>query len=161
MMVKKNHPRFQWYCFISSYAIHLEKYYSKFKEEHILILLMDDFKNNSLEIYQKVCRFIGVDGNYIPSIIGKRQNQQTLPKIRSIEKLLTTAQQSLFADKIPDRLRSSLGMLRRVASKMNSRRNLYPLMPTTMRIDLLERFQSDIVFVENLLGRNLNSWRKV
>jgi hypothetical protein len=160
-MVKKNHPRFQWYSFISSYKIHLEKYYSNFKEDQILILLMDDLKENRLEIYQKVCHFIGVDGNYFPSIIGKRLNQQTLPKTRAIEKLLTTAQQSRLADRIPDRFRSSLGMLRGMVSKINSKYNQYPLMPATIRSDLLERFETHIVFVENLLDRKLNSWRKV
>jgi hypothetical protein len=159
MMVRNNHPRFQWYCFISSYSVHLERFYSTFSEDQIMVLLLDDLIKNPIQMFCKVCHFIGVDSTYIPSNLGKKFNQQTLPKLRSIEKFFATAQESYIADKIPDRFRSYIGILRRTLSRINSVPHQYPMMPHFIKGELANRFEQDVEFVENLIGRNLNDWK--
>ena len=44
----------------------VKSYFNEFNKDKILIIIFDDLKNNSREIYQKTCKFLSIDENFIP-----------------------------------------------------------------------------------------------
>ena len=160
-MFHNNHPALAYYCYVSSYKMHLERFYSEFSPEHILILFDVDLKRQPMEVLQRVYRFIDVDPGFIPSALGSTFNPNRFPRSRFIERLLTILRHSWLSREMPDGWRQRFSSTRRFVSKLNAVQDRYPPMPVAIRSELVKRFEGDISFVENLLGVNLDSWRTV
>lgn len=158
-MFKSNHSAFTYFCYVSKYKMHLERFFSTFAADQILVLLDTDLKNHPEGTLQKVHRFIGVDPEFIPSVLGKAFNPNTFPRIRFLENVLTVMRNSWPSKAMPDKWRKPLGLLRRFVSKLNAIKDRYPPLPTAIRSGLAGRFDEDTTFVEGLLGVNLDSWR--
>ena len=159
-MVQNNHPRFQYYSHVSSYKINLERFYLEFPKNQVLLLLNEDLKKNPQEIFQQVCQFLGLDDNYFPTSLGKKFNQQTLPKNQLLEQIITTiSSKDIIVERVPHSIRPYLGKIKRTISKVNSIKNDYPPLKISLRNQLVNRFEADIAFVEECLFKNLSFWR--
>jgi hypothetical protein len=158
-MFNDDHPRFRYYCYISSYKIHLERFFSYFSSDQITIFLDKDLREDPHKLVKEAYKFIGVDHDYIPSSIGRNFNIHKLPKIRSLARLITISSNTKFADSIPDVIRFRIRKWRKAISNLNSRPNQYPPIPRHIRYEMVKRFEDDILFVEKILNRNLSIWR--
>lgn len=158
-MVKNNHPRFQWYSFISSYKVNLERFLLNFSEHQILVLIMDDLKNSPNDVFRSVCNFLNIDNMEIPVELNKKYNQQTAPRNRNLEKIITYTQNSTIAQNLPLKIREKLGVIRRKLSAANAINYDYPKLSNETRSFLIKPFIEDVKFVETFIGRNLDKWR--
>ena len=159
-MMRSNHPRFQWFCYASSYKLHLERFLAIFPRNQILVLLHEALKENPLPTIQTAYQFIGVAPDYVPPSLEVQFNESALPKWPWLERVIRRSSRTRIALKLPDGFRSRLSALRRLVSDFNRIPIKYPPMPKELRLELVERFEEDIAFVEQLLDTNLASWRQ-
>ena len=157
-MVKTDHPRFLFYCHVSAYRKHLARFYRSFPSENILVLTMESLWNDPDRSLAKIYRFLGTAHAFRPKSIGQRYNLPRQLKWPIIERYMELSRYSI-ANQLPSTFRKSLGLLRRFITKINSRPFEYPGMAPSIRARLLPRFESDIRFVEQILGIRLSVWR--
>ena len=58
---KCREPAFLQYKNVVDYSVQLKRLYSVFPAEQIKIILFDDFKNNTLQVYKEVIEFLGFE----------------------------------------------------------------------------------------------------
>lgn len=160
-MVRANHPRFRFYCDVSAYRRHIEEYLARFPRERILVLLDSDLRSEPLEFYRRVCTFIGVSTDFVPSTLGRSFNQQTVPRFRSFQRWRIGVQSSWVGNLVPNGVRTAAGRVLKFLTRMNSVANTYEPLDSATRAALVPRFEEDTRFVEGFLGRSLDAWRKV
>jgi len=159
-MVSNHHPRFHYYCNVSSYQTHMERYYNVFAKNHVLVLLNTDLKQEPVKMVQKAFKFIDVDPSFVPASVESRFNLQTKPRFRFLQGGYTRLTSSKLAVKIPERMRPYVRIITRFVSYINSVPNKMPPLPKQIRAQLTDRFRDDIAYVEELLNRDLTTWRK-
>ena len=138
----------------------MERYYNVFAKNHVLVLLHTDLKQKPVEMVQKAFKFIDVDPSFVPASVGSRFNLQTKPRFRFLQGGYTRLTSSKLAVKIPDRMRTYVRIITRFLSYVNSVPNKMPPVPKQIRAQLIDRFRDDIAYVEELLNRDLATWRK-
>jgi len=68
------------------YAEQLERYFSYFKREQMLILIHEDAKKDPQAFIQGVYAFLGVDAEFVPSMLHETVNTTRVPKNIGLEK---------------------------------------------------------------------------
>jgi len=159
-LVQTNHPRFQYYSYVSSYKIHLETFLAEFDQQQYIIIVNQNLKNNPEDTFEKICRFLEIDSSYIPTSISNKFNQSQTAKIRWLNRIMLSLSKEKITNKLPNVIRSSLGKVRRTITKMNVFDDTYPPMPASLRVQLIKNHEEDIVFVEKTLDINLSDWKK-
>lgn len=156
-MVATNHPRFRYYCDVSHYQINLERYFESFSHEQVLVLTLDEFRAAPEATFNRVCQHIGIS-DFQPRSLGKNSNLQTTPRNRSLAYVVSGMQALATSCRLPAFIRKPLGFVRARVTRINRRKFEYaPLSPELDR-DLRAIFQSDVEYVENLLGTSLPRW---
>jgi hypothetical protein len=74
------------------YHKHLSRYLIYFGREQMLIMLYDDIKKNPLDSFKKVCRFLGIDEEYVPQSL----NSRPMAGVYSVPRLRLLALQNLI-----------------------------------------------------------------
>lgn len=72
------------YVSVGRYAEQLSRYLERFPREQIGVFLFEDFAKESVGIVQEVCRFLGVDGSFIPDV-SSRKNAAVRPRNLALE----------------------------------------------------------------------------
>ncbi|MFH1632344.1 MAG: sulfotransferase [bacterium] len=159
VMAKENHPRFQHYRNVSSYKKHLGKYYSLFPKENILVMLFDDFVADTPGAVKQICEFLNVDSEY-EFDFERKSNQFIEPRFGWLQRAMEKVSFSGIGRNMPIFLRRPLGKVKQVVRRVGSS-NKRPEMSSELRAELVPRFEEDIAYVEELLGRDLSHWREV
>lgn len=68
------------------YAQQLARYFSVFSHHQILILIHEDIQNDPKAFIQKIYSFLGVNSEYIPSMLYEEINTSRVPKNIQLEK---------------------------------------------------------------------------
>ena len=148
-----------YYTYVSSYKIHLQRFFSFFDNNQIHIILYDDLKRIPYDVLNKVCNFLEISNRSILIDLGKNYNPYTVPKYRKLERIMTYLSYNKVANRLPIEVRSILGKFKNTIGRKNRKIDNYPELQREIRAELLPRFYSDIDYVESLLGRKLDSWR--
>ncbi|MFH1841374.1 MAG: sulfotransferase domain-containing protein [Candidatus Nealsonbacteria bacterium] len=142
-----------------------------FPRENILVLINEDIAKNPTEFIQKVYKFLGVDSNFVPSVVNKRIHQLPENPLKSPILNRTTILTlrvfrkkplryiALFLKKIGvDRLVNSINSknLRKEEKRKPYKK---PPIPKEVRERLFKIYQPDIFNLEKLINRNLSFWR--
>lgn len=147
---------FDWhYAAVSRYAPQLERWFQAFGRERVAVFLHEDLRADPAGLYRQVCRFLGVDADFVPDF-GVREKAAYLPRHRLLDRLLhhPNPVRSLgFRVLGPDRYET----LRKRVRRWNSA-PVPPLEPAR-RQRLAELFVDDVKRLERLLGRDLDTWR--
>lgn len=145
------------------YARYLERYLQHVDREQILILIYDDSRKDPCAFIQSIYRFIGVDDGFVPSMLFSEVNVGRIPRSVRFDRLL---------DKVSALLRRKglrkLWWLGKNAGIGNSLRQLNtsgpvergPGLDPSTRRRLLSLFEGDIQVLEEMVGRDLQEWRK-
>src|SRR3989344_5825503 len=64
------------------YYKYLKNYFALFPKKNILIMLYEDINKNPIKYIQTIYKFIGIDYNFIPSVINKRFNEDLFPRFQ-------------------------------------------------------------------------------
>lgn len=146
-------PELLFYGDIMRYYEQIERYFSLFARQKILILFYDDFKNNPILVYQKTLKFLGLDESFLPQ--SKNVNPSKVRRNLKLHYLL----KKIFAEParilLPAELRLNLINFLDQINSREARR--LPMDPKLEKI-LKDKCMPDIIQLGNLLGRDLKHW---
>ena len=131
---------------LSMQGKHLQRTYSLFSKEQVLVLFYDDLSNDPKTTLENVYTFIGVDHNFIPAHIGKRINRVVLPDLQEkfqrwgLGWFINLVKASPFAEWIKE-------FFHKKPKKMQDQ----PIISQMQSI-----FEEDITLLEKLLNTNLS-----
>ena len=138
---------------IAQLADQLERYYTVFPKEQVLVLFQEDMKTQMDALYRQTLEFLGVDSSFQTDF--KRINTHKEVRYEGVRKLIGVTPAGV-KDLIPAGLRTKLSKgLKRLNSKHAERK---PLRPETAQL-LRSEFDEQIVKLSGLTGRNLDHWR--
>ena len=138
---------------IAKVADQLERYYSVFPKEQVLVLFQEDMKTQMDALYRRALEFLAVDPDFQTDF--KRINTHKEVRYEGVRKLIGVTPAGV-KDLIPAGLRTKLSKgLRRLNSKHAERK---PLLPETEQM-LRTELDAQIVKLSTLTGRDLDHWR--
>ena len=128
---------------------HLERVYSMFNRDNVLVLFYDEINSNPENVLFKVCQFLGVATEFSPSFLNRRVNAVVLPQFQAalakfkLTWLIDLVKKSPLAEPLKTYLnRKPKGELTR---ELQNR--------------LKQEFLSDIEKVERLAEIDLSHWK--
>lgn len=141
---------------IVKFSEQVKRYFDVFGRNNIHVIIFDDFKNNTPEVYRNTLRFLGVDENFRPSSFRVVNPNK---KVRSV----------LLRDSLNNPLVRLMGKIclpsRRLRSyvrkKLKQFNTLYvprPPMDPELRRRLQAEFAPEVKRLSDLLGRDLTHW---
>ena len=138
------------------FAEQLERYLEVFGPERVHVIVYDDFRDRTGEVYESTLRFLGVDDSFRPSVevvnASRRVRSQILPRLifQPPERMLG-AVRVLRRFPLVHRARSAL-------LEMNSHRRGRAEMDARLRAQLTAEFEPEIRRLAGLIGRDLGAW---
>ena len=142
----------------------LKYYVELFPQENIYISIYEDFFKNPTEGCESLFNFLSVDPSFRPSILTKRINPRREVRWKSI--VLFRHYLRLFINLKPllplKKIISCTGHLDRLSEKiieLNLKDGEKKSLNTELRKRIMEKFDSDILQLENLFRLNLDVWR--
>ena len=142
------------YRFEGFYRAGLSRYLELFGPDLLKIYLYEDLRDDPRGTLRDLYRFLKVDDGFVPDV-SERSNVSGVPKSRLLASTL----------KRPNPLREALKPLlpkaaRRRLSKRLRNLNLSPAppMPPDARRRLVESYREDVMWVQDLIGRDLSAW---
>ena len=155
------------------YAEQLKRYLSFFKKEQIKVFIYEDLTSNPVETVQDLYKFIGLrDATYVPTAATKRFNQTggRVVKIKNkfVWQHLLKARTVLHRAPRIEKYIKNTGIIFDVKKKLTSIES-----PTTGTVDhksratmpnedkqyLLDQLSDDISSLEDMLDRQLTTWK--
>jgi hypothetical protein len=150
-------PRLRYLAYVSRYAEHLERYRDAFGPDRVYVATFDDFRADPARIYAEVCRFIGVDDRF-EAHYEREYNPYGEPASSTLHGLLRQTKRMRWGF-LPSGLRRRAREVRGRLDLLNLRRTAYPQLRPDTRARLMELFEPDIRYVEELL-HPLPEWRQ-
>lgn len=129
----------------------LERLYRQVPRERVLVLLLDDVRQDPRREYLRVLRFLGVpdDGREAFPVLNRAKRLRSVPVKRAV--LAAGALKRALG--IP----GGLGLLTAV-DRLNRAERPRPPLDRAMRAKLVEYFAGEVRKLEQLLGRDLAGW---
>ncbi len=148
----KSCPQLLFYRDIMRYADQIERYFSVFSREQILILTYDDFKADLTAFYSEIIDFIDLDPFTPQSQKVNANKERRMPGLHSfLKKTLAEPAKAL----LPSKLRSDLLML---MDKINSREVQRPQLDESLKASLKAECLPDIIGLEKIIEQDLSHW---
>jgi hypothetical protein len=144
-------PPFGFYLARGRYLDQIRRLHGLFPPAALKVMLFDDLASDAAGLYAETCRFLGVDDAYRPDNLGKAYN----PRMRVRSPWLW---ERVRKARIMRRIPASLAF-RIDAVNVRPDRSTYEPMDPELRRRLVEAYVDQIPELEQLLGRDLSSWR--
>ena len=145
------------------YSVQIQRYLDLYQINQLLILIYDDLKKNPKNFISEIYRFLEVDETYSPSYLNKKVNVSRAPKSILLEKGMTLTSRvlrKLRLGKIFWAIKSSDWPNRIRKWNTVSSQHAPKKMPASTRKQLVQLFEMDIQYVENMTNRCFDQWRK-
>ena len=159
----QNYDLYQNWIVAGFYYQHIQRFYKYFGQDQILIMIFDDLKSDSQKFLETIFEFLGVDLNFVPSIIDKKVNvawhhegslypSGTNPGAQDLLK-------NLYATVIPNNLRNAIKRVRRKYAHQPKMSEYYEVgINKQIRNAMRLIFEPEIKKLEKLIGRDLSHW---
>ncbi len=141
----------------------VQRYFEVFGRDNVLVIIYDDFKHNTADVYQNTLKFLGVDPYFQPEFEVINASKQVRSSL--LQKLLILFRATPMNIKysplgrvfsaIPTPIRTRVAGLLRTAYMVEKRP---PPMDTELRQQLQQAFLPEVQRLSNLLGRDLTYW---
>lgn len=135
------------------YGSQLSRYYEKFAESQILVLIQEDLRTNRDRTLEQLATFLGVSAARFPTEM-EESNRSGIPTSRGM-KLAFAVRRGLkgTAKYVPETAKRKVDdLLQRGLER--------PELPATDRAELMDYFAEDIALTEELTGLDLAAWRR-
>jgi hypothetical protein len=145
-------PLFQYVDF-ARYNVQLRRYFQHFSRAQLKLFLYEDFAADPLGVTREIFRFIGVDDTFAPDV-SERSNEGGIPRSALLQALVMrpNVASRLAGAVLPEGARRRI---RDAISRANVKRD-------EMSVDARERLRrglrSDILDLQELIGRDLSPW---
>ena len=142
------------YLYFSSglYFEQVKRYWEVFGKDRVRVFLFEDLVNNPIAVCRTVFEFLSVDSSFVPII--KVHNEGRLPCSIALQSWLRSKG---WASLMPISSEYQRLLLEK-AMNLNARFGRKPKIARELCNFLKERFEADIIKLEELLGRDLSSW---
>ncbi len=142
----------------SRYGRHLSRWIDRFGREQVLVILQEDIASAPAQVLGQVYDFVGIQPMRVPAAATERVNAASLPAFPRLAAAATRLGDWLRDRRLygPVEMAKALG-LKRVYSGF---RGKLPALAPAVRERLIGDFEPDIAFVEELIGRSLDAWRR-
>jgi hypothetical protein len=143
----------------SRYRSHIASWVEMFGRERVLVILLEDISSSPLSVLGRICNFLRIDLVSVPVGALERVSTASLPAFPALAKLATVG-----ADWLRERrLYGAIELAKKLGLKHVYRgsQDALPTLEPKTRKELIEEFQPDISYVEELLGRPLPEWRRL
>lgn len=139
------------YVNVGRYGEQLGRYFETLDRRQLKVFLYDDFVERPLEVYNEVCRHIGVDDQFVPDM-SERGKVAYRPNNLTLDRWLhwPNSVRARLQRHLPRRLVS--GVISRL--ERWNRAPVPPLEPGVRR-ELSKLFRDDVERLEELLGRSI------
>lgn len=160
LAIKKNSD----YIKLGYYHRLLKPYFDLFPNNHIRIIIYEEFFSDLEQQYKDLCRFLDVDDNFLPTVFHQRINPRRivrwkfLVKFRHYLRLIINYPHLLPLKRLITR-GGFLNDLSELIIKLNLKEGSTPKLDPTTKKKLLDIYESDIVKLENMLNINLDVWK--
>lgn len=145
------------------YAKFLGGYLRYFQRSQLLILICEDSRKDPRSFIQSIYRFIGVDQDFVPSMLFRQVNVGRVPRSPKLERLMGRASESLRATRLRNvwwlAKKAGIGAWLRSLNTHTVAQRASRL-ETSPRGHLLSLFEDDIRALEQVAGRELREWRE-
>ncbi len=148
-------PKFLMYREIAAFSRHIERFYSVFSRNQVLVVLLDDLKADPAKTYRRVLEFLEVDPEFKPDFHVANANKEIRSEL--LRKIITPPHWALQLGRrlLPFGLRRKLlHSIYDLNMKPATRKPLDP----QLRQALLQEFSDEIHALEQLIGRDLSAW---
>jgi len=151
--IKENWEFIWHYVQLGFYGKQLKRYYDVFPRARIKVFLYDDFQRLPQAVLRDVFEFLEVDPGFEPRM-DITPNLSGIPKSRLLHRTLSKPSIEMTISKylLPSALRKQV---KQALMKKNLRR---PSMPPMDREYLIGIYREDILFLQDLIGRDLSLW---
>ncbi len=134
------------------YADHLKRFYDRFEREQILVVLYDDIMTGPTAVFNRILAHVGLPPD-AAEVSAERQNDSAAPLLPlSMRRVLKPLKNFVR----PLRGKSWFENVRGVFA----REVAYPPLDDRARAFLVDFYREDIAALENMIGRNLDHWRR-
>jgi len=136
---------------VGFYYKHLTFLFEFYPRDQVMIILYDDIISSPERVIKSLYSFLGVDSDFSPSNLTKKYNKVLFPKFQmflegiGLRKPLSSFKRTKLANLIKD-------MFFYFENKKKVRLKKETISP------LIDVYREDIVKLEKLIDRNLNSW---
>ena len=152
-------PKLLCYDSVASIGTQLKRAKNLIPDENMLVVLFDDFVQDTGASYREICEFLGVPDN------GRVDFTQENAAMKARNRYLTRALRSRVVRSSTDFLKRHIGgkaysTMRSAKHSMMFRRSEREKLSTDFNEHLHLFFTSEVELVEQILGRNLDSWKE-
>jgi len=148
-----SNPELIQYGKLCKFSYWIDQIYKKVKRNHILILLLDDLKENPSNAFNKVLDFLNVK----EKINIQFEKFNTAKQVRSIYISRFIHFSIYLKRKLLGNFKTSIAAFLRNLNTYNRKNKK---MSDKLRKEMLEFFNDDILRLESLIGRKLDNWKK-
>jgi hypothetical protein len=147
-----------WYRDVANFAPQVERYFDAFGRDSVKVILYDDFRTRTAEVFADVLRFLGVDESFVPSFEIINANKQLRSRLlRRFYANPPAIFRSLARTLMSHRARYRfINWLRARNAKPSTR----PNMPAELRRRLEGEVTPSIRELEQLLDKDLGHWMR-
>lgn len=147
----------------SRYSEQIQRYLDLSLGDRLVILIYDDLNKNPRKFISEIYRSLEVDEGFVPSHLNRKVNVARAPKSILLEKGMTLISEFLRKcrlEKLVWKIKSSNWPNR--IRKWNTVPSRYapPKMSLSIREQLVQTFEVDVQYVENMTNRCFDEWRK-
>jgi len=139
------------------YATHIPRWQSTFGKDQVHVLFLDDIRSDPQAVINQVCEWLGVESISQPDSANEKVNAASMPQSRWIARgaaFLTTLLHSCGLHRIVE-FGKKLGL--RELAYTGGEADM-PELSVEERKQLIQTYEEDIAFVEELTGRDLSDW---
>ncbi len=141
------------------YVEQLERYYTLFPKEQILVLIYEDIKKNPVTFMKRIYQFLEVDDTFVSSMVHSEINVARTPKVVLIERMMHHVAEWLRKngfDRVVHYVRKA--HIPDVVRIMNTKEGKSESAALPYDRDMLASyFQKDVTRLSTLIGRDMNA----
>jgi hypothetical protein len=151
-----NKPAALLYRDSARFADQVQRYFDALGRDQVLVLVYDDFRDDTLDTYRRVLQFLGVDPSFVPQMGIVNPSKQ--PRSRLLLRLISNPPSWLrrvLGAALPPRQRKRLF---RRALALNARTAPRRPMDPELRARLKAEFAPEVRRLGELIARDLTAW---
>ena len=150
------------------YYEQLKTYFDVFPKENIGIFITDDLNANPIKFIQAVYSFLGVNSSFVPPSALRKENSARKVRCKFLKKIQESLVKSIYSTSNFFGVNFLIQLLKKIGfQKMlyyfNWKINSVEIVKEKIKPETYERlrdeFRDDVLKLEKLIGRNLESWR--
>ncbi len=140
------------------YSLHIPKWLDKFGIEQVKFILLEDVESHPEIVIKSICKFLGLAEINLPDRRHQKVNSTTIPRFPWLAKAAAQLTTTLHANRMHKVV--AFGKKLGLKTVYTGGEKRMPEIRNNDFFDLLNEYETDILFVENLLKKDLSIWRK-